>query len=304
MSSSPALRVYTFEQVDVFTDRVFGGNPLAVVLDGRGLSDAEMQAIAGEMNLSETTFVLPPTRPDCCVRLRIFTPTSELPFAGHPTVGTTFVLASRGLLPLGQRQLSLEEAIGPVPVRLEGDLRQPTFIWMGHQDATFVGPWADREGVARALRVDATDLLSDKPLVVGSTGVPFLYVPLRDTLAVDRVILDRAALEQATAGLTFSGVFVLAPAGEGRVYSRVFAPALGIPEDPATGGATGALGAYVLRYGIVPGSGRVRLVSEQGTKMGRQSFLHVQFRADGPIARDIEVGGSVVPVLDGQLRLP
>src|SRR5262245_45266404 len=130
-------RAYAFVQVDVFTDRIFGGNPLAVFLDGHGLSDREMQQIAREMNLSETTFLLPPTLPDAAAKVRIFTPGRELAFAGHPTIGTAYVLATHGMLPDGARDLVLEEGIGPVPVRLEGDPRRPDFLWMGHGAASF-----------------------------------------------------------------------------------------------------------------------------------------------------------------------
>src|ERR1051325_3614716 len=121
-------REFAFVQVDVFTDRVFGGNPLAVVLDGRGLTDTEMQSVAREMNLSETTFLFPPTRPDCAARVRIFTPGREGPFAGHPTLGTGWVLASRGLLPGGAPRCNLEEGIGPVPVEIEADAQAGSFI--------------------------------------------------------------------------------------------------------------------------------------------------------------------------------
>ena len=125
-------REYRFVHVDVFTERIFGGNPLAVVLDGRGLSDDEMQAIAREMNLAETTFVFAPTRPDCAAKVRIFTPARELPFAGHPTVGTAWVLATTGALRAGTKELMLEEGIGPVAVEFEGEPSRPTFVWMRH----------------------------------------------------------------------------------------------------------------------------------------------------------------------------
>src|SRR6266498_1243982 len=122
-------RSYRFAQVDVFTDRVFGGNPLAVFLDGRGLDDALMQQIAREMNLSETVFLFPPSRPDCAAALRIFTPAREIPFAGHPTIGTTWVMAVHGLAPMGAARFVLEEGVGPVRVELEGSPSRPDFIW-------------------------------------------------------------------------------------------------------------------------------------------------------------------------------
>jgi trans-2,3-dihydro-3-hydroxyanthranilate isomerase len=297
-----------FVQVDVFTDRVFGGNPLAVVFDAGGLDGGAMQQIAREMNLSETTFLLPPTRPECAARARIFTPAREVPFAGHPTVGTAWVLAVHGLLPAGTRQFALEEPVGPVPVELEGDPGRPSFVWMRHRDATFGPVIAERGAVARALGLGPDDLLPGVPVEFGSTGNEFLFVALRDRAAVDRAGLDVAASIEGAGATAALGVFVFAPDGDGgapRVYARMFAPRSGVPEDPATGSASGPLGAFLLRHRIVRATGEVAIVSEQGTKMGRQSFLHIRLRAgaDG-VARDLRVGGGVVPVLEGRLTLP
>jgi trans-2,3-dihydro-3-hydroxyanthranilate isomerase len=303
-------RAYEFVQVDVFTDRMFGGNPLAVVLDARGLSDTEMAAIAGEMNLSETTFVLPPTRPDCDARVRIFTPRRELRFAGHPTIGTAFVLAQRGMLPTGAQALTLEEGVGPVPVRLEGDPAAPDFLWMQHGEATFEPPLTDRAAFATALGLTEADMLPDAPIEVGTTGSAFLYIPLRDRATVDRAVLDVPAILRCFPDTSAVGVFVFAPDAdpgttEGRVYARMFAPhTSGIPEDPATGSASGPLGAYLVRHRLVAPGDTVRIVSEQGTKMGRQSFIHITVRTEHGDVMGIEVGGSAVPVLEGTLHLP
>jgi trans-2,3-dihydro-3-hydroxyanthranilate isomerase len=296
-------REYAFVQVDVFTDCVFGGNPLAVILDGRGLDDGEMQAIAREMNLSETVFVLPPTRRDCAARVRIFTPARELPFAGHPTIGTTWVLATRGGLG-GATRAALEEGIGPVDVELEGDPGRPGLVWMRHRDAAFGPPVPARAAVASALGLDAHALQPEAPICTGSTGSTFLYVPLRDRAAVDRATLDVAAMRRAFGDAPLPGVFVFAPETAG-AYSRMFAPhTSGVPEDPATGSASGPLGAYLVIHGLVAGGDPVTLVSEQGTKMGRPSVVRIRLRARDGRATDIGVGGSVVPVLEGRLRLP
>lgn len=296
-----------FVQVDVFTDRIFGGNPLAVFPDGEGLGEGDMQAIAREMNLSETTFCLPPTRSDCAARVRIFTPARELPFAGHPTLGTAWVLAHRQRLPGGTTRLSLEEGVGPVPVELEGDPTSPSFVWMTHGEVRFGSEIEARAPVARALGLDESDLLRGAPIQTASTGLPFLYVCLRHREAVDRAVLDVPALLAAVHGGEDAGVFVFAPEGgpgARRVYSRMFAPhRSGIPEDPATGSASGPLGAYLVRHGLVEADGVVRIVSEQGTKMGRQSFVHIALRAERGRAREIRVGGGVVPVLEGTLTL-
>jgi trans-2,3-dihydro-3-hydroxyanthranilate isomerase len=302
-----STRAYSFVQVDVFTDRVFGGNPLAVVLDARGLDDGLMQQIAREMNLSETVFLFPPTRPECVAALRIFTPAREVPFAGHPTIGTTWVLAARGMSPKGAARFTLEEKIGPVPVELEGDPTRPSFIWMSQQDATFDAALGNREAVAHALGLTVADLWPDGPIQPGSTGNKFLFVPLRDKATVDRAALDVRAILEALGERPRMGIFVFAPdpdASAGRVYSRMFGPhSSGIPEDPATGSASGPLGAYLLRNGMVKGSGEVKIVSEQGTKMGRQSFVHIRLAERGGTVTDIRVGGGVVPVLEGELRI-
>jgi trans-2,3-dihydro-3-hydroxyanthranilate isomerase len=291
-------------QVDVFTDRVFGGNPLAVVLDARGLDDATMQAIAREMNLSETTFLLPASRPDCAARVRIFTPAREVPFAGHPTIGTAWVLATEGRL-AGATRAALEEGIGPVEVELEGDPARPGFVWMRHREAVFGPAVTARAAVAAALGLDAGSLQPGAPICSGSTGSLFLYVPLRDRAAVDRAALDVAAMRAAVGAAPLPGVFAFAPEPSG-AYSRMFAPhTSGVPEDPATGSASGPLGAYLVLHGLVPGGDPAALVSEQGTKMGRQSFVHIRVRGRaGATAADIRVGGGVVPVLRGALRVP
>ena len=290
-------------QVDVFTDRVFGGNPLAVVLDGRGLDDPIMQAIAREMNLSETTFLLPSTLPGCAARVRIFTPAREVQFAGHPTVGTAWVLATQGRLG-GASQAALEEGIGPVAVTLEGDPSRPRFVWMRHRDAVLGPEMPARAAVAAALGLDASRLVPHAPICIGSTGSPFLYVPLRDRDAVDAAVFDVGAMRRAVGETPLPGVFVFAPEPAG-AYSRMFAPhTSGVPEDPATGSASGPLGAYLVTHALVEGGDRVTLVSEQGTSMGRRSLVHIRLRAGGGRVTDIEVGGSVVPVLEGRLRLP
>jgi trans-2,3-dihydro-3-hydroxyanthranilate isomerase len=298
-------RIYSFVQVDVFTDRIFGGNPLAVFPDGEGLSTEEMQSIAREMNLSETTFLFPPTQSGCHAKVRIFTPGVELPFAGHPTVGTAYVLATIGRLPAGATDVVLEEGIGPVPVKIEGELANPDFVWMKHPKASFGPALPDRAAIAAALALEETDLLPDKPICVGSTGLPFLYVPLRDPATVDRTVLDSNALLNIHGTSEARGVFFFAPDPEtdqNHVYSRMLGIGVGVDEDPATGSASGPLGAYLVREGIFEAGEEVRIVSQQGTKMGRQSWVHIRLTRTGD-DWGIEVGGSVVPVLTGELHI-
>ena len=305
----PAMppRSYRFVQVDVFTDRVFGGNPLAVFLDARGLDDVLMQQIAREMNLSETVFLFPPSHPDCAAALRIFTPAREVPFAGHPTIGTAWVLATRGLGTKGAARFILEERIGPIPVELEGDPARPDFIWMTQPEATFDPALDNRDAVARALGLTEADLWPGAPIQPGSTGNKFLLVPLRDRATVDRAVLDVRGILAAMGDRPHIGIFLFAPDPDpaaGRVYSRMFAPhTSGIPEDPATGSASGPLGAYLALNRLVTKAGEVRIVSEQGTKMGRQSFIHIKLAMQGEQITGIRVGGTVVPVLEGELAI-
>ena len=297
--SRAATKRYTIHVVDVFTERPLAGNQLAVVLDAEGISGEVMQRIAKEMNISETTFVLAPEASGNAARVRIFTPDAELPFAGHPTIGTAWVLFTEGLVPGNALEFALEEGVGPVRVRAEklgGGLR----FWMSHPKVTFGEVLTERAAAAAALGLTERDLVPDVPIQVATTGVPFVYVALNDARAV-----DAATSEKDRLGRVFTeGVFMFAVAGAGRLYSRMFAPhALGINEDPATGSGSGPLGAFAVRYGLLKRSSVVELVSEQGTKMGRQSFIHIKlgYPPKGDIPTSIEVGGSVVPTLKGEL---
>jgi trans-2,3-dihydro-3-hydroxyanthranilate isomerase len=300
-------REYGFVQVDVFTDHMFGGNQLAVFPEAQGLNDQEMQSIAKEMNFAETTFVLPSSREDCVFRLRIFTPGTELPFAGHPNVGTGWVLATRGMLPRGTSSVRLDEGVGPIELTFEGDPGSPEIVWLRFPAPTLGPEMPHRQDFARALGLTADDLLDGAPILVGSSGVEGLYIPLASPEAVDRAALDVGFLKALPAEQNSLLVFVFAPDrrhGANRVYSRMFGYGVGIVEDAATGGATGPLGAYLVRHGLVGGEGEVRALSEQGTKMGRQSFLHIRMHVEGGEATSIEVGGGVVQVLTGTLTLP
>ncbi len=297
---------YPIRIVDVFTGRPFAGNQLAVVLNAEGISGETMQSVAREMNFSETTFVLPPDERAHTARVRIFTPAAELPFAGHPTVGTAWVLWKEGLVKDGGESFILEENVGPVAVRLERDGGRE-LIWMTHPPVTFEETVPDRALVASALGLTEAELAHSVPLQVATTGNPFLFVALRDRRAVDGATSDAPRLNRIFAGRQARAVFMFALDGPGKLYSRMFAPhLLGISEDAATGSAAGPLGAFVVKHGLVPRAGNVSLVSEQGTKMGRQSFLHIElaYGSDRDIPTKIEVGGSVVPIVSGELSLP
>jgi trans-2,3-dihydro-3-hydroxyanthranilate isomerase len=281
---------FRYRIVDVFTQQALEGNALAVFPDGAAVDEWRMQKIARELNLSETVFVLPPTRPDCALRLRIFTSQRELAFAGHPTVGTAWVLLDEGLVAQGTNRFALEEPVGAVPVRAD----EEGLIWLTTPPVSF-GPAYDPAVCAEALGLEPGDLLDVAPQRV-SAGNPTILIAVRDREAVDRAAVDLTGLRRMKGGADDAAcVFVFAPVAEG-AYSRMFAPEIGIVEDPATGSSTGPLAAYMARHGLAPG---LRWVSEQGTKMGRRSLLHVQMDEYG----GIEVGGHVTPVGEGVLRV-
>jgi len=287
---------HRYRVVDVFTERPLEGNPLAVFPDAAGISGDLMQRIARELNLSETVFVLPAENPEHAAALRIFTPARELVFAGHPTVGAAFVLLEEGAVPQGQEQFLLEEKIGPVPVRVEAGQRP--LIWLRTPAIAFGRTW-ERAVCAQALGLQSGDLLPIDPQLV-SAGNPTVFIPLKNREAVDRAFLEVQGLR----GLKGEDpqaicIFVFTPTPEG-AYSRMFAPEHGIVEDPATGSSTGPLAAYMLRHGLVAEERRRRFLSEQGTKMGRRSILHIQVSDE---TRGIEVGGFVTPIAEATMEL-
>ncbi|HEX6289888.1 MAG TPA: PhzF family phenazine biosynthesis protein [Herpetosiphonaceae bacterium] len=297
-------RAYRFLQVDVFTDTAFGGNQLAVFPDASGLSPAEMLALTRELNYSESTFVLPGSAPDR-PRVRIFTPGGEIPFAGHPTVGTAFVLAQQGVWPDPQ-EVVLEENIGPVRVRFQRGAADGLEIWMQHGPPQWGRVFEQRAVVAQSLGLDEAEI-DDAPIQVVSTGVPFLFVPIRSLAAIRRIQFDPRPLLPLFGAEPVS-VFAVTTETErpgSTVHSRMFAPhTFAIAEDPATGGASGPLGAYLVRYGLVEAALTTRIVSEQGVEMGRPSFISIVVTtADGAIS-DIWIGGQVVPVAEGTFWLP
>lgn len=298
-----------YHRVDVFTSRVFGGNQLAVITNGRGIAPTVMQAIAKEFNLSETTFVLPSDDTSNDFKVRIFTPGAELPMAGHPTVGTAYVVVRERMLnPSGSEvNLCFEEGVGPIPVRVLLKDGVPDMIWMTQPLPTFGPEFRDRAAIAEMLCIGPDDLVSDLPLEVVSCGVPFLYVPVRDLQTVKSVSLRTDLLERTLGGFSTDAVFVFAQEAEtdeGTVHSRMFAPSFGVPEDPATGSASGPLGCYLARYGLVKAGGIARILSEQGFEMGRPSLIHIEIDTEGEEITGVRVGGQCVYMGEGFLELP
>jgi trans-2,3-dihydro-3-hydroxyanthranilate isomerase len=286
-----------YRVVDVFTEVPLEGNPLAVFYEGRELADETMQRIARELNLSETAFVVPATRRDCVARVRIFTPVREMRFAGHPTIGTAYVARETGIVAPDRSAFSLEELVGDVPIRIEGDL-----IWLRTPPIERVGE-CDRAACARVLDLREWDLLADIAPQVYSAGNPTLFVPVTDRETVDRARVDAPALVELEEQIGESiGLLVFAASPSG-AYSRFFAPELGVTEDPATGSATGPLAAYMMDHALCPTEDGTRIVSEQGVKMGRRSFLHVRIRGDRG-SEGVDVGGRVTPLIEATMTLP
>lgn len=293
-------RSYRYLHYDVFTDHLFGGNQLAVFLDGRGLTDDTMQAIAKEMNFSETTFVLPPETPGTDVRMRIFTPGEEMPMAGHPTIGTTFALARAGVIERGRTHFVFGCNIGPVPVTMTWNGGDLGFAWMTQPLPTFGEPIPDPARTAAALSLSPTAVAgTGLPVQIVSCGVPFLFVPLTARRAVDNVVVNPGVLDTlfSATGLSPNGVFVFSvEPGEPRatVYSRMFAPELGITEDPATGAASGPLGCYLVRHRMVQPDKADSMISLQGVKMGRPSHVHIAIGLQNGEISSVRVGGEAV----------
>jgi trans-2,3-dihydro-3-hydroxyanthranilate isomerase len=296
--------------VDVFTDHAFGGNPLAVFPDASGIPEALLAPIAREFNYSETTFVLPPQNPRHTRRVRIFTPGGELPFAGHPTLGTAHVLASIGEIPIDGEVIraTFEEAVGPVPVTIRVERGAPVFAQLAAAQLPEAGPAPpSRDDLARVLSLQPADLLDGEwaPQAI-SCGVPFVFVPLRNREALGRARVRGEAWEACLRGRWASKLYVFSRDPEGPrsdIRARMFAPGIGVAEDPATGGACVALGGY-LGWRDPRATETLTWTVEQGFEMGRPSLLYVEAdKREGRIEA-VRVGGRSVLLCEGTMRLP
>lgn len=301
---------YKYYTLDVFTDRAFGGNPLAVLPDARGLSTAQMQRITSEFNLSETVFVLPPDDPKHARKLRIFTPGRELPFAGHPTVGTAFLLAATGMIDVadGETHIVLEEGVGPVAVTLTVEGGAPISATL----TTAQAPELRREvprvaDVAEMLTLDISDIGAPGLTIAAvSCGIPFLLVPLRSRQCVTRAKLRREAWENVLSSAWAREIFLFDGSSIERrtpIRARMFAPSLGIGEDPATGSAAAALAAYLAMRND-SANARLDWVVEQGVEMGRPSVLKLSADIDHGEVSAVRVGGQSVLVSEGTMTVP
>lgn len=301
------MKTIQYYLTDVFTQHPFGGNQLAVCLNAEGLTTETMQALAREFNLSETTFVLPPEQPEHTYRVRIFTPGRELPMAGHPSIGTAYILARKGLIPLKEPETAivLEEKVGPIPMRLSIKDGAADSIQMQQPLPTFGPQFTDRATIARLLSIEDTDLHPTLPLQAVSCGVPFLFVPVNSLEAIRKVRLRQDVWEQTLQPMEANQVFVFTQETErpdSTVHCRMFAPAMGIGEDPATGAAHGPLGSYLLSQHLIqPG---VEFISEQGFEMGRPSIVRVRIEQEDGHISGVYISGQCCFIGAGTIELP
>jgi trans-2,3-dihydro-3-hydroxyanthranilate isomerase len=303
------MRKLQYYLVDVFTNRAFGGNQLAVFTDARDLSPDIMQALAKEFNLSETSFVLPAHDPTHDYHVRIFTPAVELPMAGHPTIGTAFVLAQKQFIQTVEPEtiLTFEEGVGTIPVTLKVQAGQCQSIQMRQPLPTFGTTYSERIAIAEILSLDLADLDMTLPLEVVSCGVPFLFVPIKTLAAMQAIQFRHDVWERVLRDFETPHLFAFTPEVEtagSTVHSRMFAPAMGIAEDPATGAASGPLGCYLVRHGRATSDRSIEIISEQGFEMGRPSFIQVTIEHEGKHITGVQVGGQCHFMGEGFIELP
>ncbi|MCG5470556.1 PhzF family phenazine biosynthesis protein [Micromonospora sp. LAH09] len=285
------MSTLAYEIVDVFTDRPFAGNPLAVVFGAEALATEQMQALALEFNLSETVFVLPPTQVGVTYRARIFTPVEELPFAGHPSVGAAVTASRRGMFGVGQVTQECQAGVLPIEVTASGATLTggtPT-----------LGPELDPEPLLEIAGLVADDHIGPAPRVAGC-GLEFPYLPVRPE-SVARAGVNVAAAQRY--GVSHVSVFSW-DATTQTAHARVFVPGIGVPEDPATGSAALGLGVWLVASGLLPAEGLSRYAVRQGVEMNRPSALTCTVTAANGVAVGATVAGQVMPVARGEIAVP
>lgn len=283
-----------FYQVDVFTDHIFGGNPLAVFTEGQKLKEEDLQKIAREMNLSETSFVYPSTKNEADFDVRIFTPTREIPFAGHPTLGSAYVLRKYGATT--ENPLRLNFKAGVIPVSTEGDRS-----FMQHPPAQILHELIPSKIIAEALGIPLSSLDGNLPIKVVTTGFPALFVPVSSLSVINRIAINIQTLNEVLDPLGIDMIYPFCREtlkSDSTVHSRAFAPGLGILEDPATGSVAGAMGAY---WASLSNEVDISMVIEQGYAMQRPSLIHVE--VSNQEIQKIRVGGQCQSVFTGLMDL-
>lgn len=292
---------------DVFTSKRFGGNPLAVIPHAHKIPEEALPLITKEFQYSETAFVYPPKNSSNTRRVRIFTPGAELPFAGHPTLGTAFVLASIGEVSAtgSETQIIFEEGIGNVPVKILAENGTPTFMQLTAAKLPEFFPAPSRDAVVDFLSLSYADADESFPVQVVSCGVPFLFIAIRSRDALKRIKINMEKMERVLQNCTAKDVFVFTTDAEQADFhfrARMFAPLLGIPEDPATGSAAASFAGYLAEKNSVQ-SGTLTWNIEQGFEMGRPSMLAIEAEKFNGAVSAIRVGGSAVMVCKGEMKL-
>ncbi|MFP3918427.1 PhzF family phenazine biosynthesis protein [Lysinibacillus telephonicus] len=305
------MKEYVYTLVDVFTNKRFGGNPLAVFENAEGLTTEMMQLIANELNLSETTFVFPPSVPNNTKKLRIFTPKLELPMAGHPTIGTAYVLATKGIVSTndGSNEWVLEEGVGDIPVTVYKENNNIIKSEMEQPIAEFGETFTDIDLISQLLSLEKEEIAQTLPIISVSSGVPFLFIPIKSLAAMKKINFRTDVWQEhfnTHPNRQHIFTFTTETVEEvSQVHSRMFAPAMGIAEDPATGGASGPLGAYLIKYGVIPSNadGVYQIRSEQGFEMGRPSYIDITIHKSKNAIQKIKVGGPAIIIGTGKIYL-
>jgi trans-2,3-dihydro-3-hydroxyanthranilate isomerase len=296
---------YSFYQVDVFTNTPFSGNPLAVFFDvEEQLSSLAMLSIAKEMNLSETTFVLPPGEMPADFSVKIFTPEKEIPFAGHPTIGTAHILRETGRAISGDHSIKLSMKAGIITVT-QGLI--DNLLFMDQPLPEYLPVLDCAEKIGNVLSIPTSSIkLSRYPIQIVSTGLPVILVPINSIKALEKIVINASKLDNFLHSLGVEMLYAftdetLNPSAN--IHARMFAPPLGILEDPATGSAAGAMGAYIYKHKILPENNLKNIVIEQGYKMGRPSCIHVEIYHEHNEIKKIRVGGESVTIIEGFIKI-
>ena len=296
----------SFVTCDVFTEHPFAGNPLFVVPDAHGLSDAQMQSIAREINYSESTFVLPPDDPAHAYRQRTFVPVREIPYAGHPTIGTAMMMASLGRVGTGagaeRSSITVEVGFGPLRLELIRTAGRVTRVRMEQGAPAWESPLEGKEllgKIASGLDIPYDALIGPLPPRVVSTGNRFLMLPVSGEEHLAGAAADPRILSLVEEELDVLGIYCFVVSSTGRVKARAFCPGSGVPEDPATGSAAGPLGVYLALHDALPGGARFTI--DQGIEMGRPSQIEVEVLLNGKVPTGVCVSGAAVKMMEGSL---
>ena len=294
------MKKATYHLLDVFTDKKFGGNQLAIFEDATEIPPEIFQNIARELNLSETVFLFPKNS-NGLYPMRIFTPVKELPTAGHPSIGAAYFLAQKFEKKVSNQKITLAQNIGPIEVEIKMSKKGPILATMYQILPSFGKIFENRTEIAQLLNLTIADLI-DYPIQEVSCGVPYIIVPVRTIENIQRLTFNTQIWEKLQYELKDKSVYVFTPKGllpNGDLHGRMFAPEIGITEDPATGSANGPLACYLFKYNIKKGP----MISEQGFEMNRPSTIYIEIESEKGVIKNVKVGGQAVFVGKGQLSI-